>query len=61
VEIHREPESLDSNGDTNNDRIAMEDNQVCGWPVLQPYLSINKTGDASFLLKKSVLFSRENI
>jgi hypothetical protein len=53
VEIHREPESFDSNGDTNNERIAMEDSQVCGWPVLQPYLSINKTGDASFPLKKT--------
>jgi hypothetical protein len=57
VEIHREPESLDSNGDTNNERIGMEDSQVCGWPVLQRYLSINKTGDASFPLKKKCLVS----
>ena len=28
VEIHREPDRLDNNGDTNNERIAMENNQV---------------------------------
>ena len=28
VEIHREPETLDNNGGTNNERIAMESSQV---------------------------------